>query len=192
MNPTHYREIQIELPNQTSSMVAALAKPNYCRQDPRPVFDYLKAQNIGVVFGLEGEPEFLAMASEVGIKYIDVSIPDFTAPNLTLYDEVYEELIKQNRLGKKIAIHCHGGMGRTGTVLAALKLREMALSDIFYQMPPEANAHMAIQLLRKLPGNRHIIETKEQETSLCDYSSLLHQRREEEDNHSKENTNGPG
>ena len=77
----------------------------------------------------------------------DMTAPDeiFTAN----FFETQSSLLEYLRSGKKIAIHCKGGLGRTGTI-AALLLRHLGFS-----------AEKSIELVRKSrPG---AIETKEQE-----------------------------
>jgi len=177
--PEKYRETPIKLPDDSTVMVAALAKPNYCGQNPLETFAYLAQQNVSIIYGLEAHPSFIDMALQYGLNYIDCSIPDFTAPSIELYDEVYDVMLNQASLGKKIAIHCHGGMGRTGTVLTALKLKEMAMSESFYEQTKFQNLQKALNALRKLPGNAYIVEVQEQEQGLCDYiDQLFHNKQQ--------------
>ena len=189
--PKYYRETPFILPSGTTVWVAGLAKPNYGGQDPSLAMAYLKEQGIQTVFGLEASPIFQKIAKTVGIDYFDVSIPDFTAPNLALYDRVYDEILWQAEAGKKVAIHCYGGMGRTGTVLAAIKLRELAMSETFYDhqhtenkvycYPAQScteNVRDAVLAIRKIPESDHAIEDPAQIESLCEYERLLRSRKE--------------
>ena len=77
---------------------------------------------------------------------------DMTAPDEIFVADFFEtqsSLLEYLRSGEKIAIHCKGGLGRSGTI-AALLLRHLGFS-------PEKS----IELVRKSrPG---AIETKEQE-----------------------------
>ena len=175
--PANYRETPIKLPDESTVMVAALAKPDYYGQNPLETFKYLAHQGVAIIYGLEANPSFINMALQQGIHYIDCSIPDFTAPSIELYDEVYEAMLNQASLGKKIAIHCRGGMGRTGTVLTALKLKEMAMSESFFEQSKFKNLQNALRYLRNLPGNAYIVEVEEQEHRLCDYIDKLFQNK---------------
>ena len=79
-------------------------------------------------------------------------LKDMTAPDEIFTADFFEtqsSLLEYLRSGEKIAIHCKGGLGRSGTI-AALLLRHLGFS-------PEKS----IELVRKSrPG---AIETKEQE-----------------------------
>ena len=92
-----------------------------------------------------------------------------------------------------MAIHCVGGNGRTGTVLAALKLKEQSLHAEFYTVNARKNSRVfvfrgvhnhqlvacskhvaqAITSIRALTGNAKAVEVEEQVRSLCDYERIL-------------------
>jgi hypothetical protein len=81
MKPREYRETPFVLPDETVFFVAALAHPRLGGQNPLDVFRYLQEKDVSVIFGLEAAPNFSTLANQVGIEYLDVSIPDFTAPS---------------------------------------------------------------------------------------------------------------
>jgi atypical dual specificity phosphatase len=87
-----------------------------------------------------------------GISPLHIPIDDFTAPEQSQIDQFVDEL--DVRLGhqERIGVHCHGGLGRTGTMLATWFVAEGMTAD-------EAIAH--IRALR--PGS---IETEEQEDAV--------------------------
>lgn len=186
--PINYRETGFIFGKKVV-MVAALAKPGSFDQDPESVMAYLKEQGINTIFGLEPSRKFRKIAEQYGLVYLNVGIPDFTAPDISLYEQIYEQALIDTKLGKKIAIHCLGGNGRTGTVLAALKLKERAADDSFYEteladdsinLPydPEpvqctTNVAKAIHLIRGIKENQQAVEVKEQVSSLMLYEQQL-------------------
>lgn len=188
--PNGFREIQLLLPNATAVGVVALAKPDNYRQNPQTVFQYLKNNGVQVIFGLEASASLACIAAALELEYFDVTVEDFRAPPLELFDRVYEEVLKQAKNDKKIAIHCFGGFGRTGTVLAALKLREQSMSALFYDPAYQhrrvmcdpscdcsLNVARVVEALRSEPDNRYIIESEVQIQRLCEYERLLITRR---------------
>ena len=131
--PFNYREVLFDFGLKKEVYVAGLASPDYNGQDPEMTMDYLKKQKIDTIFGLEPSRKLRNMASSLSITYVAVKVPDFTAPKIELFDEVYEAIIAQAKDNNKVAIHCKGGWGRTGTVLAALKLKELSMREAFYE-----------------------------------------------------------
>lgn len=187
----NYRETCFDFGLGKDVWVAALARPDN-GQDPIRTMEHLKKNRVSVIFGLDVLPQFISMAERLGIVYFDVSIPDFTAPDLQLYDRVYEEVLKYAVDDQKVAIHCRGGIGRTGTILAALKLKEMSKIGLFFEgdtaldravvcldshpVLATVNVNAAVLAIRKIAGNEHAVETSEQIESLCRYEDILRAR----------------
>ena len=184
--PKHYREATYSLLGQSVNVIG-LADLNYFGQDVKKTLIYLKKQGVSKVFGLQAEPVYSTLARHFGVDYVDATIPDFTAPDIALYDQVYDEIERQATVGKKVAIHCHGGMGRTGTVLAALKIREMMQKNPLFLLPMEETyivgadldtncskiVYDAVAYVRSLPGSDLAIESIGQLESLCAYERHL-------------------
>ncbi len=194
--PWNFRETPFRFGGGETVMVAALARPDFA-QDPLLAMNYLQKHKIKTIFGLDAHPTFKTMANKLGMNYVDVSIPDFSAPSLEIFDQAYEEIVKQAKSKKKVAIHCMGGLGRTGAVLAAIKLRELAGNESFYQHDTKMNSTIALSLeersvkqwvkctanvrdavcaIRAIAGNEDTIETDLQINSLCSYELLLRRR----------------
>lgn len=188
--PINYREISFNFGLETNTKVVGLAKPTYRSQDPTAIFKSLRDKNISIVFGLDASENFPSLAKRQGIVYLDVSIEDFTAPDVELYDAIYQTIIEEAKIGKNVAIHCHGGIGRTGTVLVALKLKEQSQMDSFYDVNSEKtyqielpykqgavevtkNVYDAIREIRQNENSHDSVEAKVQVESLCDYEQLL-------------------
>jgi atypical dual specificity phosphatase len=69
-----------------------------------------------------------------------------------------------------LLLHCSGGKGRTGTILAAYLLKKRKVM----------NAYQAINKLRKIRGES--IQSKDQANILFDYEKYLRERLSTEDN----------
>ena len=97
-------------------------------------------------------PKFEEKIGKRNFSWCFHPLKDMTAPDEIFRERFFEtqsHLLENLRSGKKIAIHCKGGLGRSGTI-AALLLRHFGFS-----------AEKSIELVRKSrPG---AIETEEQE-----------------------------
>ena len=97
-------------------------------------------------------PKFEEKIGKRNFRWFFHPLKDMTAPDEIFRERFFEtqsHLLENLRSGKKIAIHCKGGLGRSGTI-AALLLRHLGFS-----------AEKSIELVRKSrPG---AIETEEQE-----------------------------
>ncbi len=97
-------------------------------------------------------PKFEEKIGKRNFSWFFHPLKDMTAPDEIFRERFFEtqsHLLENLRSGKKIAIHCKGGLGRSGTI-AALLLRHLGFS-----------AEKSIELVRRSrPG---AIETEEQE-----------------------------
>ncbi len=97
-------------------------------------------------------PKFEEKIGKRNFSWFFHPLKDMTAPDEIFRERFFEtqsHLLENLRSGKKIAIHCKGGLGRSGTI-AAFLLRHLGFS-----------AEKSIELVRKSrPG---AIETEEQE-----------------------------
>jgi protein-tyrosine phosphatase len=185
--PSNYREMSFDLRLEQMVNVVGLARPDY-GQGSKKTMHYLKNHQVQTIFGLDVLPEFASIAKEQGMDYVDVSIPDFTAPSLEIFEVIYEKILELAKIGQKVAIHCRGGIGRTGTVLAAIKLKELSMSKSFKELNFQLNSTVevyhkevqctqsvkdAIMAVRTMEGSEYAIEVQEQVDALCSYEHLL-------------------
>lgn len=60
------------------------------------------------------------VCSEAGIKYQNFAIKDMSVPDIEDLKALLLQLKQEIAAGEQIAIHCHGGRGRAGTVVTTL------------------------------------------------------------------------
>ena len=115
----------------------------------------LAGRGVRVVVNLHERAHGAARLDPHGIAEIHLPVRDFTAPTLEQLERGVAELERAMRKGKVVAVHCGGGLGRTGTLLACYLVgRGLDPSD-------------AIAELRRLrPGS---IETREQVNAVLAY-----------------------
>ena len=98
-------------------------------------------------------PDVLA---DVGLTEIHLPIPDFTAPTSALLDEAVDAITQTVAADQAVAVHCHAGLGRTGTVVAA------------WLVSTGISPATAIAKVREIrPGS---IESASQEAAVHDYA----------------------
>ena len=72
-----------------------------------------------------GEATMLGLAGErlvctsAGIEFISSPIPDFGLPDVAVFDALTWQIAGMLREGRKVAVHCRAGIGRSGMVTAA-------------------------------------------------------------------------
>lgn len=118
---------------------------------------FLREQGVDVLVSLTETPVSAEALAKQGIEPMHIPVPDFHAPTQDQLDQYVGAVQGWMSEGLSVGTHCHAGLGRTGTFLAAL----------FVARGMDAEAAMAE--IRKLrPGS---IETKAQEDAVREFAA---------------------
>jgi atypical dual specificity phosphatase len=124
--------------------------------------DLSEAADLGItaVVSLTESPLDQAVVSRMGMKYRHIPVRDWRPPTLDQIRDFVAFVDETSREGGAVLVHCHAGLGRTGTMLAA------------YLVSQGRDALDAIAEVRsRRPGS---IETEEQEDAVIAYERALH------------------
>src|SRR6185503_20015861 len=95
-----------------------------------------------------------------GIDYKHLKVENYGAPPVDELDDAVNYIEDEIKNGKSVLVHCNGGSGRTGTLLAAYIMKKEGLS-----------ADQAIRKVKEIRGRR--IRRKKQLDILRDYEKYL-------------------
>jgi protein-tyrosine phosphatase len=104
----------------------------------------LEKEKYDVLLGLELKEEIQRSAESHGIHYIPMAIEDYLPPSVELFEQAFDIIETSTNEGKKVGIHCGEGFGRTGSMLAAIKLKELMLNTPLEQLEEEKNERIQI------------------------------------------------
>ncbi|WP_048152088.1 protein-tyrosine phosphatase family protein [Palaeococcus ferrophilus] len=117
------------------------------------------SKDFNAVVVLLEEDEFpypLEEWEERGVDVLHSPIPDFTAPSIEQLLEILRWIDERTGEGKRVLIHCWGGLGRSGTVATAwlmysqrLSLRE-ALREVRKKRPGAVETREQMEVLEEL------------------------------------------
>jgi atypical dual specificity phosphatase len=110
--------------------------------------------------------------SGCGIVYRHIKVKDYSAPPVKELNELITYIDSEITKGRPVIVHCNGGSGRTGTVLAAYLMKKEVLTT-----------ELAVRKLKEIRG-RTVIHRKQLDT-LKEYESYLHVAKEIGETHSQ-------
>ncbi|GAX78765.1 hypothetical protein CEUSTIGMA_g6202.t1 [Chlamydomonas eustigma] len=185
--PAGQQTAAVTLPRNTSWLIQGrlMASSTPKSRDQILAFAHL---GVGVVITLTEEtPLPASWFHNTTVSNQFVPVPNYHPPSERQMDLIMESMEKSMAAGLAVLVHCGGGKGRAGTVIACFMCKHgmqlMSRANLFATaaaagMDPQASPVMtageAVKQLRTLrPGS---IETKHQEEFVGTYSGLLWER----------------
>jgi len=112
------------------NLVAGSARPGRYG-DLRDDLARLKEEGIEVIVNLCSEPVEIPPEFEDSFRQVHVPVVDGHPPEAEQLEEIMGEVLRAKAGGKKVVIHCRGGVGRTATVLIPLimELEGVSMDD---------------------------------------------------------------
>ena len=154
----------IEMPYTFPGKIFRSPMP-FSRFDHSETWEAFRENAVDMVVVLTEQGEYLVYAGRdlpafyrsQGLDALHIPVPDFGVPqDLQAWEDGLTQVAQIAGEGKNVAIHCLAGIGRTGTFLACLAKKELAL-----------DGEEAIRWVRDtLPG---AMENSYQESFVIDY-----------------------
>ncbi|GIB24668.1 hypothetical protein VCSRO185_3463 [Vibrio cholerae] len=114
------------------SIICGSSRPDWSTNDVNQWLSNLSDNNTKIVLALAPNNEVQTSAHKYGITYIPLLIENdngFGTPSIEFFEYAWSVLESNKIDSGNVLIHCGEGMGRTGTMLAAIKLKDMFLNN---------------------------------------------------------------
>ena len=95
-----------------------LAACRYPRE--APMLQTLADAGVRVVVNLHEQGHAAGRLEALGMREVHLPVADFTAPTLVQLQEGVGVVSSALDAGERVAVHCGGGLGRTGTLVACV------------------------------------------------------------------------
>lgn len=120
---------------------------------------WLRGQGIGAVLSLTETPLTVDIVTRHGLHVLHLPIPDLHAPTPEQFMRALSFIDRQRAAGRAVVAHCLVGQGRTGTILAAYRIRngaapEQALHEIREICPGAVGSPEQEQALQRFAARR--------------------------------------
>jgi protein-tyrosine phosphatase len=122
---------------ETESVVFGASRPGYSASEIKAWIEFMKCQGIQRVCCLLAEEQLIRYPNlldfyrqEFGVEHVCwAAIADFQVCDLaTLQHKILPFLLRSDQYQQKTVVHCSGGIGRTGHILAAWLIKGRGLS----------------------------------------------------------------
>ncbi len=129
--------------------LAGSARPGLYRELNEDL-EFMKSQGIGAVVSLTEAPLAAREVIDAGLVYLHIPVQDFTPPTPQQFQQFQDFM---NRQPSAVLVHCHAGMGRTGTMLASYLISqglsvEEAITQVRQARPGSIETGTQINALR--------------------------------------------
>lgn len=110
--------------------LAGSSRPGGRRDERLAVdLDELQSHGIGAVVSLTETPIDRFAVEDIGMTYAHIPIVDMTAPSPAQILQALDAIDLAHAGNRAVVVHCLAGQGRTGTILAAWRIRQGATTD---------------------------------------------------------------